>query len=288
MAHTAAVIKVAAIIPAFNEESRVGNVVRAALRSEVVDAVFMVDDGSVDDTFGASVTAAEQEISVRQTPFMPLRRQVNSGKTEALKTGVEAARDVGGATLDTLVFLDADSSPIWSRDTRDNMKLWQIAINSLSGRLREPINQTVMESRVDTFIGLLKQYIGEIVEPVAARREAMSVGMYQRNVFTDTILGLLERGGHAGNRAVSVDVWDGLFTELEARGEELDPWGIEGALNAFVGEEHSTLMYGVVNVGSRVKAGGFTKGIGRMARIHVQAVKSNLKLGHGIVGTEKV
>lgn len=228
-------IKVAAIIPAYNEETRVGNVVRAAIRSDIVDAVVLVDDASADDTYSASVAAAELEVEFDK-PFSPLRHPFNRGKTEALKTGVKEAKDIGGTALDTLVFLDADSSPIWSRDTRDNMKLWQIAINSLSGRLREPIDQTTIDARRDTFIELLKQYIGEITEPVSARREAMREGMYQRNVFTDTILGLLERGGHAGNRAIGLDVWDGLFAVLDKRGEELDPWGIEGALNAFVGE----------------------------------------------------
>lgn len=81
---------VSAVIPAFNEETRVGEVVRRALAH--VDEVVVVDDGSADGT--SRVAAAAGARVVRLEP--------NQGYIAAVKRGF---RDAAG---EILVVLDAD------------------------------------------------------------------------------------------------------------------------------------------------------------------------------------
>ncbi|NOS67043.1 MAG: glycosyltransferase family 2 protein [Candidatus Peribacteraceae bacterium] len=82
-----------AVIPAYNEASRVGNVVSAARK--YVDAVIVVDDGSTDDTSSTATKAGAQVI----------RHGQNGGAGAATMTGLEAARRMGATAV---VTLDAD------------------------------------------------------------------------------------------------------------------------------------------------------------------------------------
>lgn len=82
--------RVAAVIPAFNEESRIGGVVSEA--SRYVDEVIVVDDGSSDGTVGAAVRAGAEVVSLPE----------NRGYIAAIKTGFRKA------TADVVVTLDAD------------------------------------------------------------------------------------------------------------------------------------------------------------------------------------
>lgn len=266
-----------AIIPAYNEEKTVGDVARAALQARLIDGVIVVDDGSSDTTheIACNVVSRLGEQQDAEKPFIVLSHPENLGKTDALRTGIDRARELGGSSLSTLVFLDADSSPIWTRDTSSNMKLWQVAIHKVSGRDNNLISSETLAGRQDAFMTLLARYIDEITEPIKDGKEVMRTGMYQRNVVTDTILAILDKsskGGHAGNRALPLSVWDGFEEECFERGISIHGWSVEAALNEYVSDQPTGtfMMYGVVNVGSRVKAGGFWRGLGRMAEIHGQ------------------
>jgi len=83
-------VKITALIPAYNEEQTVGEVVREALR--YVDEVLVVDDGSTDDTSQLADRAGAKVI----------RHDENKGVLEALKTGFKASSG------DVIVTLDAD------------------------------------------------------------------------------------------------------------------------------------------------------------------------------------
>ena len=86
-------MKIAAILPAYNEADRLSNVVRVVLRCPSIDEVIVVNDGSTDNT--AEV--------VRQIPGVRLvDLPKNRGKGGAMAAGVDAT----DAKL--LVFLDAD------------------------------------------------------------------------------------------------------------------------------------------------------------------------------------
>jgi glycosyltransferase involved in cell wall biosynthesis len=82
-------VSVSVVIPAYNEEARVAEVVREAL--VYADEVIVVDDGSADGTAQAAEAAGAQVV-----------RQANAGYIAAIKRGFrEAAGDV-------VVTMDAD------------------------------------------------------------------------------------------------------------------------------------------------------------------------------------
>ncbi|OYT53602.1 MAG: hypothetical protein B6U72_05235 [Candidatus Altiarchaeales archaeon ex4484_2] len=86
-------LKTCAVIPAFNEEENIGEVVRETRK--YVDNVIVVDDGSTDKTFEE---ASDADIV--------LRHPVNMGKGFALGTGVEKALENGS---DIFITLDGDN-----------------------------------------------------------------------------------------------------------------------------------------------------------------------------------
>ncbi|MFH1089024.1 MAG: glycosyltransferase [Candidatus Uhrbacteria bacterium] len=84
--------KITAIIPAYNEEATVAEVVRVACASKLIDEVLVVSDGSTDNTAQAAQTAGARVLELSK----------NYGKGEAMRLGI----------LDTnnpiILFLDAD------------------------------------------------------------------------------------------------------------------------------------------------------------------------------------
>jgi hypothetical protein len=84
--------KITAIIPAFNEEETVAEVVRVAKTSELIDEVLVVSDGSTDATVEVSQAAGAR--------VLPLHK--NYGKGSAMRLGVLDTRS------DLILFLDAD------------------------------------------------------------------------------------------------------------------------------------------------------------------------------------
>lgn len=89
----AARLAVALIIPAYNEEHRIGRVIRAALATEWVDEVIVVSDGSTDGT--VQVAQSIPGISV-------LDLRDNLGKGGAMAAGARMTQ------APVLAFLDAD------------------------------------------------------------------------------------------------------------------------------------------------------------------------------------
>lgn len=87
--------KTIAVIPAYNEETTIGNVLNHV--KPYVDKIIVVDDGSKDNTFQAA-KALDGYITV-------LRHKINLGKGAALKTGCEAAIKLGA---EKLILMDAD------------------------------------------------------------------------------------------------------------------------------------------------------------------------------------
>ncbi len=92
--------RVAVVIPAKDEEERIGATIRASRAIPFVDLVVVVDDGSEDDTLHAARSAGATVI----------RHSVNRGKASAMETGasVVAMRDTVGRPPRLLLFIDAD------------------------------------------------------------------------------------------------------------------------------------------------------------------------------------
>lgn len=89
-----------AVIPAYNEGSRIASVVKVAQKH--VDAVIVVNDGSTDET----------GLNAKKVGATVVSHAENSGAGAATMTGIEAARQMGA---DVIVTLDADEQ----HDPRD-------------------------------------------------------------------------------------------------------------------------------------------------------------------------
>ncbi|MBI4280613.1 glycosyltransferase [Candidatus Uhrbacteria bacterium] len=85
--------KVAAIIPAYNEEKTIGSVVKTVVESRLFDEVIVISDGSTDQT--ASVARAAGATTVHELP-------VKGGKGGAMLHGVTHT------DAQILFFMDAD------------------------------------------------------------------------------------------------------------------------------------------------------------------------------------
>ncbi len=85
-------MKVAAIIPAYNEAKTISAVVKVAKSNILIDEVFVVDDGSLDKT-----AAVAREVGANV-----VRIKNNQGKGRALEIGVQRVDS------EILLFLDAD------------------------------------------------------------------------------------------------------------------------------------------------------------------------------------
>ncbi len=84
--------RVAAIIPAYNEEGNIANVLRVLRAMSEIDQIIVVNDGSGDKT---SEISRGLGVDVVELPM-------NMGKGAALKAGIERA------DADIVLFLDAD------------------------------------------------------------------------------------------------------------------------------------------------------------------------------------
>lgn len=87
-------MKTVAIIPAYNEERNIADVITST--KNYVDSIVVVDDGSADLT---------SEVANSSGADLVLRHIVNMGKGLAMNTGIEAASKIGA---DVVVFIDAD------------------------------------------------------------------------------------------------------------------------------------------------------------------------------------
>ncbi len=90
---------VIAVAPAFNEERKIGEVVRKLKACAAVDRTIVVDDGSTDGT-AAEAEAAGAEV---------LRQPKNAGVGAALRAGFKAARARGAAVIVVLGGDDQDN-----------------------------------------------------------------------------------------------------------------------------------------------------------------------------------
>ncbi|WP_407391834.1 glycosyltransferase [Methanobrevibacter sp.] len=84
--------KVSVIIPAYNEEDTVAQVVSVVKKVSFVDEIIVVNDGSSDNTEAEAIKAGARVIN----------HEVNKGKGEALNTGYREAE------CDIIAFIDAD------------------------------------------------------------------------------------------------------------------------------------------------------------------------------------
>jgi len=93
-------LKIAAVLPAYNEEGRVASVLKAVLRSPSIDEVIVVNDGSTD----ATGTITREVFSGAEVTTRLLENFPNRGKGAAVRSGLLAVQNPIG------LFFDADLS----------------------------------------------------------------------------------------------------------------------------------------------------------------------------------
>ena len=86
-------MKVAAIIPAYNEEATIRHVIHVLQRVEEINEIIVVNDGSIDRT---------AEIASEEYGIVLVNLKENVGKGGAVKAGLNATQ------ADILILLDAD------------------------------------------------------------------------------------------------------------------------------------------------------------------------------------
>jgi len=85
--------RVAAVVPAYNEEKRISAALAAIEEAELVDEIIVVSDGSVDKTY---------EIAASNPLVKAIRLEYNRGKAGAMLEGA------GATEAEIVLFLDAD------------------------------------------------------------------------------------------------------------------------------------------------------------------------------------
>ena len=85
------------VVPAYNEEKTLGTVIRKLVQLPHLREVVIVDDCSKDRT-----SEIARQLAAEHPPVKVVRHEVNSGKTEALKTGFQHT------TGDIVIVQDAD------------------------------------------------------------------------------------------------------------------------------------------------------------------------------------
>ena len=133
--------KVCAVIPAYNEESALGPILRK-VKERHIDAI-VVDDGSIDDT---------RIIAENEGTFL-IRHPANRGKGRALRSGFQLALTKG---YDLIITLDADGQhdqqeiPLFIKEIEDGE-----AGVIVGNRLRHPIGMPAGRLFVNKFFSRL-------------------------------------------------------------------------------------------------------------------------------------
>lgn len=156
-------MKIIAIIPAFNEESRIAAAVRDA--SSFVDSVVVVDDCSRDNTGNAA----------RAAGAIVLRHAINRGQGAALQTATEYALNRLGAEI--VVHFDADGQ--------------------MQGRDIPAMVEPIKSGAADVVLG--SRFLGKAVDMPASRRIVNRLAQW----FTVAISGIRLTDTHCGFRALS-------------------------------------------------------------------------------------
>ncbi len=193
-------VKVAAIVPALNEEQTIGGIVAILKQSPLISEVVVVSDGSTDNT--AEIARAAGAHVVRELPHQ-------QGKGEALKIGTTLT------DASVVLFVDADLidltldhihgmlTPVIAGDVAMNVGIYDRGVvwNLLARLLPQVSGQRAMARSV--IDGVPSQYVrGWYIEP--ALNYYCSVNKLQTNT-------VLLRNLNLRRKVDKVGFWRGMY-----------------------------------------------------------------------------
>lgn len=143
--------KIIAVIPAYNEADRIGAVLEAVLKVDLIDKVIVVNDGSKDQTFKIA----------KAYPVLIIDHKKNHGKGRALESGINLARK---SDVDILVFLDAD------------------LINLRPGHIKELIETLLKNNELLMTVGILKRRGNKDTTPEYSGQRAIKVEFFDHSL----------------------------------------------------------------------------------------------------------
>lgn len=115
-------MKIAAVVPAYNERERISVVLDAIKESRSVDEIIVVSDGSTDGTY---------ELVVADAAIKAIRLECNQGKGGAMRAGAL------GTNADVILFLDAD-------------------LTGMDGEKVDALVRPVADGKADMAVGIFK------------------------------------------------------------------------------------------------------------------------------------
>lgn len=168
-------MKIVAIIPAYNEASRIVDAVRDAAR--YVDAVVVTDDCSRDET----------GVNARDAGAYVLRHIINRGQGAALQTATDFALEKLGA--DIIVHFDADGQ--------------------MMGEEIPQLTAPIAAGDADIVLG--SRFLGKKANMPTSRLVTLKIGL----LFTYLVSGIRTTDTHNGFRALSRDAAKKLRITLD-------------------------------------------------------------------------
>lgn len=209
--------RVIAVIPAYNEESRVAVPVQDAL--SVCDAVVVVDDCSTDRTGQAAYIAGAYV----------LRHVINRGQGAALQTATDFALHHLGA--DIVVHFDADG---------------QMSASDIPHMI-----QPIVNDEADVVLG--SRFLDKEVENMPVSRRAVHVGA---RLFTLLMSGIRLTDTHNGFRALSKDAAKKLRISLDRMAHASEILDLIVARKLRVVERPVTIRYTKETLAKSLRAQG--------------------------------
>lgn len=145
--------KIVALVPAYNEETRISSVLEVITSSPLIRETIVIDDGSYDNT--------SQEAAM--FPVRILRWSENKGKGAALQRGIDEAHDA-----DIFLFLDADLLYF-------NTEHIERLLAPLSGENSSAMTIGVFRHGKNTRINLAQRYFSILNGQRALRRDFINI-----------------------------------------------------------------------------------------------------------------
>lgn len=204
-------MKTACIIPAFNEEKTIKDVIEVVKNVKIIDEIIVVSDGSKDNTAKIS----------RDMGVFTIEYEENKGKGAALKAGID------NTNADILLFLDAD------------------------------------------LIGLTKQHVISLLEPVINDEADMTIGIFSNGRLA-TDLAQKVAPHLSGQRAVKKEII------INMSDIDMTRYGVEVALTKLVEKENYRVktveLKDMTHIMKEEKL-GFKKGIAARMKMYWEIVK---------------